>query len=77
MKLSRAFNGFDETYAINSTGEDQGPVSYLLSKKDAVAHLLRAKIAELKNVKVRAFDPLGFSGSRFNYTSRAPNNTSP
>ena len=53
MKLSRAFNGFDETYAINdSNGHDLGPTSYLSSKKDVVVQLLRTKVAELKNVKV-------------------------
>ena len=53
MKLSRAFNGFDETYAINdSNGHDLGPTSYLSSKKDVVVQLLRTKVAELKNIKV-------------------------
>ena len=52
-KLSRAFKGFDETYAINaSTGHDLGPTAYLSSKKDVVAQLLRVKVAELKNIKV-------------------------
>ena len=53
VKLSRAFNGFDETYAINaSTEHNLGPTSYLSSKKDVVAQLLRMKVAELKNIKV-------------------------
>ena len=53
MKLSRAFNGFDETYAINdSNAHDLGPTSYLSSKKNVVAQLLRTKVAELKNIKV-------------------------
>ena len=53
MKLSRAFNGFDENYAINdSNGHDLGPTSYLSSKKDVVVQLLRTKVVELKNIKV-------------------------
>ena len=53
VKLSCAFNGFDETYAINaSTEHNLGPTLYLSSKKDVVAQLLRMKVAELKNIKV-------------------------
>ena len=53
VKLSRAFNGFDESYAINaSTERDLSPTAYLSSKKDVVAKLLRVKVAELKNIKV-------------------------
>ena len=53
VKLSRAFNGFDQTYAINaSTEHNLGPTLYLSSKKDVVAQLLRMKVAELKNIKV-------------------------
>ena len=52
-KVSHAFSGFDECYAFDVSTEE-GPIDFLLSKKDALTVLLSSKIDDFKNIKVIA-----------------------
>ena len=51
VKVLHAFSGFDECYAFDVSTEE-GPIDFLLSKKDALSSLLSSKVAQWKNVKV-------------------------